>query len=105
MPDPLDDDPDRGTPADNPNPFSPGADVPAEAASAAESQNRRLTMYGIMGAVAMFGVVVAAGAYRQTGKLMAIPIVLVTVGLFLTVWYVAWRLRVDSGSGSSNRGV
>ena len=59
----------------------------------------RLLLPGIMGGVAIFGVIVAAGVYGRTGKLLALPVVLGTVGVFLLTWFLAVRnrLRVESG--------
>jgi len=57
----------------------------------ADRNDTRLVVPGIMAGVALFAVIVAIGTYLNTGKLLAIPVVLGTVGLFLLVWYLAWR--------------
>ena len=62
----------------------------------------RLLLPGIMGGVAIFGVIVAAGVYGRTGKLLALPVVLGTVGAFLLTWFLAVRnrLRMEGGIDS-----
>ncbi|MCE9553094.1 MAG: hypothetical protein K8T91_06905 [Planctomycetes bacterium] len=67
-----------------------------------DPQHARLTVLGIMAGVALFAVIVAIGAYLKTGKLLAVPVVLGTVGAFLLVWYLAWRRSIAEAEADAS---
>ena len=59
-----------------------------------EPADRRLLL-AIMLAVAVWALLIAAAAYWRSGKALAIPIVLGTVGLFLAIWAASLWLHKE----------
>lgn len=67
-----------------------------------DRKHARLTVLSIMAGVALFGAIVAIGAYLKTGKLLAVPVVLGTIGAFLLVWYLAWRRSMGRAEANAS---